>query len=110
MNNERQPLLTNSQELEHQHVLARPDLRNSPENVLIDVQNETNEGICYYISCKPHLFFKCIIFADMKDENESSFFNSSASYEPSMHRTLEHPTSNLDTMIHLLKGNVGTGN
>lgn len=26
-----------------------------------------------------------------------------------MHRTLEHPTSNLDTMIHLLKGNIGTG-
>lgn len=30
-------------------------------------------------------------------------------YEPSKHRTLEHPTSNLDTMIHLLKGNIGTG-
>lgn len=30
-------------------------------------------------------------------------------YDPSCHRTLEHPTSNLDTLIHLLKGNVGTG-
>lgn len=30
-------------------------------------------------------------------------------YNPSMHRSLEHPTSNLDTMIHLLKGNIGTG-
>lgn len=30
-------------------------------------------------------------------------------YDPSLHRTLEHPTSNLDTMIHLLKGNIGTG-
>lgn len=30
-------------------------------------------------------------------------------YDPSMHRKLEHPTSNIDTMIHLLKGNVGTG-
>lgn len=30
-------------------------------------------------------------------------------YDPSRHRTLEHPTSNLDTLIHLLKGNIGTG-
>lgn len=30
-------------------------------------------------------------------------------YDPSLHRTLDHPTSNLDTMIHLLKGNIGTG-
>lgn len=30
-------------------------------------------------------------------------------YDPAQHRALEHPTSNLDTMIHLLKGNIGTG-
>lgn len=30
-------------------------------------------------------------------------------YDPAQHRTLEHPTSNLDTLIHLLKGNIGTG-
>lgn len=30
-------------------------------------------------------------------------------YNPAMHRSLEHPTSNLDTLIHLLKGNIGTG-
>lgn len=31
------------------------------------------------------------------------------SYDPSLHRTLDHPTSNTETMIHLLKGNIGTG-
>lgn len=30
-------------------------------------------------------------------------------YDPLMNRTVEHPTSNLDTLIHLLKGNIGTG-
>lgn len=29
--------------------------------------------------------------------------------DPTLQRDLEHPTSNLDTMIHLLKGNIGTG-
>lgn len=33
----------------------------------------------------------------------------SENYDPFSHRTLEHPTSNIDTLIHLLKGNIGTG-
>ncbi|XP_055303041.1 proton-coupled amino acid transporter 1-like isoform X2 [Sitodiplosis mosellana] len=30
-------------------------------------------------------------------------------YDPHDHRDVEHPTSNTETMIHLLKGNIGTG-
>lgn len=33
----------------------------------------------------------------------------SEKYDPVLNRDIEHPTSNLDTMIHLLKGNIGTG-
>lgn len=38
------------------------------------------------------------------DDSRESLF-----YEPVRHRDLEHPTSNADTLIHLLKGNIGTG-
>lgn len=51
-------------------------------------------------------------FVEHKDDmnDSSSFFNSTTNdYDPTKNRNLEHPTSNLDTMIHLLKGNIGTG-
>lgn len=41
--------------------------------------------------------------------NDKYADDESAVYDPARHRNLEHPTSNLDTLIHLLKGNIGTG-
>ncbi|XP_037957290.1 proton-coupled amino acid transporter-like protein CG1139 [Teleopsis dalmanni] len=84
---ERQPLLlqtSDSRALENR-TIPRPDIRNSPENTLVNVQSDES-------------------IAAGSDESLNK-----SNYKPSMHRTLEHPTSNLDTMIHLLKGNIGTG-
>lgn len=45
------------------------------------------------------------------DSNQSGLDSSKEDlfHDPLRQRTLEHPTSNLDTLIHLLKGNIGTG-
>ncbi|XP_025411260.1 proton-coupled amino acid transporter-like protein CG1139 isoform X2 [Sipha flava] len=42
-------------------------------------------------------------------EKNSSFGESISDYNPLLNRQLENPTSNFDTMVHLLKGNIGTG-
>lgn len=82
MNTERQPLLLHSDASDcERSTIPRPDIRNSPDNALVDVQSDEN------------------ISVDLKNDE----------YNPALHRRLEHPTSNLDTMIHLLKGNIGTG-
>ncbi|XP_044743205.1 proton-coupled amino acid transporter-like protein pathetic isoform X2 [Chrysoperla carnea] len=77
---ERQPLLDNQQ---CEPLDPRPDIRTSPENIIVDV----NYQVANALSGKE-------LFED---------------YNPAENRKLEHPTSNLDTMIHLLKGNIGTG-
>ncbi|KAF5287223.1 hypothetical protein FQA39_LY16000 [Lamprigera yunnana] len=46
---------------------------------------------------------------DLSKPINTSEFAKMQEYDPLLHRELEHPTSNLDTMIHLLKGNIGTG-
>ncbi|XP_067621826.1 proton-coupled amino acid transporter-like protein CG1139 isoform X4 [Eurosta solidaginis] len=83
---ERQPLLLQSDVTgSEDRQLPRPDIRSSPDNTLVNVQSD--ESVC-------------------GDSNESM---NKSSYNPSLHRTLEHPTSNFDTLVHLLKGNIGTG-
>lgn len=97
MKNEREPLLSNSDNSleathnEHQHLLARPDLRSSPENMIVDVNNDNDS------------------LMQSATKEDASYGSSNETYDPSLHRTLEHPTTNVDTMIHLLKGNIGTG-
>lgn len=82
---ERQPLLHSEGEEYDRSISTRAVVRNSPpDNTLVNVQSD-----------------------DSLESSES--WNKSSDYNPSMHRTLEHPTSNMDTMIHLLKGNIGTG-
>lgn len=88
MNEERQPLLLGGSDAEsinqdHVSVPPRPDIRCSPESALLDVST---------------------------DDSVTPIGRSGKDVEnPLLNRTLEHPTSNLDTMIHLLKANIGTG-
>ncbi|XP_011505457.1 PREDICTED: proton-coupled amino acid transporter 1-like [Ceratosolen solmsi marchali] len=46
----------------------------------------------------------------MENKKENSRNNRSESdYDPHMHRNRPHPTNNTETLIHLLKGSLGTG-
>ncbi|CAH1713514.1 proton-coupled amino acid transporter-like protein CG1139 [Aphis gossypii] len=46
---------------------------------------------------------------NVPQENASLNANGSPPYDPHAHRILEHPTTNNETLIHLLKGSLGTG-
>nr|XP_023020460.1 proton-coupled amino acid transporter 4-like [Leptinotarsa decemlineata] len=50
---------------------------------------------------------------DSDYQSESASINMESGFtqmdDPIFNRSIEHPTSNFDTMIHLLKGNIGTG-
>lgn len=96
MKEERQPLLVSAADINSEnyesHTLPRPDLRESPDNVVVHLPGPM-EGT------SPDL---------VKSTNKSAN-DDTADYNPLLNRVLEYPTSNLDTMIHLLKGNIGTG-
>ncbi|XP_046387616.1 proton-coupled amino acid transporter-like protein CG1139 isoform X2 [Ischnura elegans] len=87
MKDEVQPLLPGNPEPVND-TYERPDLRTSPENVILHLPGPMGPG-------EP----------EVKEQRQAG----DDSYNPLLNRNLEHPTSNLDTMIHLLKGNIGTG-
>lgn len=82
MKEERQPLLITSSdhEIPEIHAIDVPSISASEQ------ENENKDSISDHGKPKPK-----------------------GDYNPMLERNLEHPTSNLDTLIHLLKGNVGTG-
>lgn len=105
MSSERQPLLSDAEALGRAHRL-RPDYRNSPDSTLVEVQSEDDGNWDFGNALRiSYLQMLLIEGSSVSCGSKESLTN----YDPSMHRTLEYPTSNLDTMIHLLKGNIGTG-
>ncbi|XP_067010219.1 proton-coupled amino acid transporter-like protein pathetic isoform X2 [Anabrus simplex] len=87
---ERQPLLLGTEPVNDTYdkrSLPRPDVRASPDNVVVHLPGPLEAG--------------GVAGAPEKSGQED--------YNPLLDRDLEHPTSNLDTLIHLLKGNIGTG-
>ncbi|GFG32601.1 hypothetical protein Cfor_11003 [Coptotermes formosanus] len=92
---ERQPLLlSNTEPLNDTYdkgPIPRPDIRTSPDSMIVHLPGHLESG--GPMDIKP------------------SYGNSLGDglYNPILNRQLEHPTSNMDTMIHLLKGNIGTG-
>ncbi|PSN31633.1 hypothetical protein C0J52_21539 [Blattella germanica] len=92
---ERQPLLLGSTEplndTYDRGAIPRPDVRTSPDNIIVHLPGPLEGG--GPMDVKPP-------FGDGQGDG---------GYNPILSRDLEHPTSNLDTMIHLLKGNIGTG-
>ncbi|KAG8230404.1 hypothetical protein J437_LFUL010205 [Ladona fulva] len=91
MKDEVQPLLPGNAEPvndTYDRSTPRPDVRTSPENVILHLPGPMGPGE-----------------SEVKDSRSIN----NDSYNPLLNRDLEHPTSNTDTMIHLLKGNIGTG-
>lgn len=109
MNTERQPLLMEA-EVQGRSSRPRPDIRESPESTLVDVKSDDGgKWFLLSIFVSKSVVPNPIILGTIESSGEFESKESLTFYDPSLHRTLEHPTSNLDTMIHLLKGNIGTG-
>ncbi|KAH8241069.1 proton-coupled amino acid transporter-like protein CG1139 isoform X2 [Drosophila bipectinata] len=91
---ERQPLLLQSDASDYEGSrgsAVRPVRSSPPDNTLVNVHSEDS-----------------LAAASGSGDDEQGSLDKSG-YNPTHHRTLEHPTSNFDTLVHLLKGNIGTG-
>lgn len=94
---ERQPLLathSSAESLDHSH----PPAASATNNTLINVPGGQSSTTGHH--------------AALGDSSNQSGLESSKEdlfHDHLSNRRLEHPTSNLDTLIHLLKGNIGTG-
>ncbi|XP_034135082.1 proton-coupled amino acid transporter-like protein CG1139 isoform X1 [Drosophila guanche] len=94
---ERQPLLLQSDASDYEGSrggAARPARSSPPDNTLVNVHSE--DSIAVHAAA-----------SGSGDDDQAAL--DKASYNPTLHRTLEHPTSNSETLVHLLKGNIGTG-
>lgn len=51
------------------------------------------------------------VFANSADKKKFAIEmnEKNVEYDPYHHRTVKHPTTNTETLIHLLKGSLGTG-
>ncbi|XP_018405198.1 PREDICTED: proton-coupled amino acid transporter-like protein CG1139 [Cyphomyrmex costatus] len=49
------------------------------------------------------------IFVLELEEKKKSVYEQENDYDPYEHRVVEHPTNNAETMLHLVKGSLGTG-
>ncbi|XKL67358.1 hypothetical protein PGB90_002849 [Kerria lacca] len=92
MSEENKPLISN----------ADPDRLSDNKNCSTRFPNfsDSSDTSCVHIDGEP---------MDNSADTFKGIYNEKQTYNPLLNRTLENPTTNVDTMIHLLKGNIGTG-
>ncbi|XP_046734837.1 proton-coupled amino acid transporter-like protein pathetic isoform X1 [Diprion similis] len=95
----------------------RPHIRRTPMRPIIAEYDPKKHGVKTELSDMVLVKYKCekndvpitvsngstLPLVERPDDEEAAL------YDPFEHRKLAHPTSDLDTLIHLLKGSLGTG-
>ncbi|XP_012261968.2 proton-coupled amino acid transporter-like protein pathetic isoform X2 [Athalia rosae] len=95
----------------------RPQIRRTPMRPMIAEYDPKKQGVKTELSDMVLVKYKCeknevpisvtngstLPLVERPDDEEAALYN------PFEHRKLAHPTSDMDTLIHLLKGSLGTG-